>query len=101
MSEATIPQMTEMALPRFQNTARNNPPSKAPLVSPRSLKAMSRTKVTSRLRYATKIKAAAQKMVEILLKLRKYASDFRGNIFFTKSMVETDASDVSAELTED
>ena len=100
-SEQSIPVTTGAAGPRFQKSAINRPPSKAPLVNPRSLKAASRTKATSRLKYATKINAPAQAMVEILLKRRKKDSDRSGNIFLTKSIVETEASEVSAELTED
>src|ERR1022692_478599 len=67
-SEQSIPVMTGAAAPRFQKSAINSPPSKAPLVSARNLKAASSTKATSRLKYATKINAPAQAMVEILLK---------------------------------
>ena len=48
-----------------------------------------------------KIKAMAQNTVEILLKRRKNSSLFFGIKCLTKSIVETDASDVSAELTDD
>src|SRR5882724_3521777 len=48
-----------------------------------------------------KINATAQTTVEILLKRRKKASVRCGSRCFTKSMVETDAREVRAELTED
>ncbi len=47
------------------------------------------------------MRAAAQNTVEILLTRRKNASDFPGSAFLRKSIVETEASEVSAELTED
>ena len=100
-SEQSIPVITGAAAPCFQKSASNKPPSKAPLVNPRNLKAASSTNATSRLKYATKTNAPAQAIVEILLKRRKKASDRPGNIFLTKSIVETEASEVSAELTED
>jgi hypothetical protein len=42
--------MTGLALPLFQNIAKSNPPSIAPLVHPLSSKATFNTEVTSRLR---------------------------------------------------
>src|ERR1043166_1356151 len=93
--EQSIPVMTGRPAPFFQKTASNNPPSSAPLVSPRSLKAASTTKVTSRLLItATPINAAPQKRVEILLKRRKKVSDrFFETKPFTKSIVETERSE--------
>jgi len=48
-----------------------------------------------------KIKAAAQKTVEYLLKRRKKISLRPGRRCLTKSIVETEAREVRAELTED
>src|SRR5205814_2631895 len=67
-----------------------------------------RTNSTFRLRYATTTRFAAQKTVDHLLKRRKNSSDREGarslrapSRGFTKSIVETDASEVNAELTDD
>src|SRR5213592_1557083 len=47
------------------------------------------------------MRAPAQTTVESLLKRKKKASLRRGSRCFTKSIVDTEASDVRAELTED
>src|SRR6266702_4914735 len=102
IKETSMPATTGSVRPFFQKSASANPPRRAPLVSPRREKAAFKTKATSRLRYATAISAAPQITVEYLLKRKKYSSlrpwPARG---LTKSMVETEASDVRAELTED
>src|SRR6266571_7104830 len=100
--ETSMPATTGSTRPLFQNSASANPPRRAPLVRPRSEKAAFKTNATSRLRYATAISAAPQITVEYLLKRKKKSSPrllpARG---LTKSIVETEASDVRAELTED
>src|SRR5216684_4817308 len=102
ISETSIPTTTGSARPFFQKSASPKPPRRAPLVSPRREKAAFNTKATSRLRYATAISAAPQITVEYLLKRKKKSSlrlwPARG---LTKSIVETEASEVRAELTED
>ena len=99
--DTNMPVMTGIARPFFQNTASARPPSSAPLVRPRNEKAAFKTNSTWRLREATRIRAAAQATVETLLKRKKNDSLRCGNTCLTKSMVETDASEVRAELTED
>ncbi|HTA31508.1 MAG TPA: hypothetical protein VK731_13535, partial [Candidatus Cybelea sp.] len=54
-----------------------------------------------RLAEATAMSTAPQSTVEILLNRRKKTSDFSGKSFLAKSIVETEASEVRAELTED
>ena len=49
-SETTMPAMTGMLRPFFQNTARARPPTSAPLVRPRRAKAAFKTKATWRLK---------------------------------------------------
>src|ERR1043165_1747341 len=86
----------------FHKRVRSKLPSSAPAVRPRRAKAASRTDGLFRVRKATKISAAAQKIVEVLLKRRKNSSSrARLNRFFITSMVETEARAVSAELTLD
>ena len=68
---------------------------------PRREKAALRTKVTSRVSHAVPTSTAAQKTVEYLLKRRKYSSSRPFTIWRTKSIVETEASAVIAELIED
>ena len=63
-SPTSMPVMTGMLRPFFQNTARARPPRSAPPVKPRSAKAAFRTKATWRLSEATMIKAPAQATVE-------------------------------------
>src|SRR6185503_2381302 len=93
-----MPQIAAVAPRRFQNSATIRLPSKAPLVSPRSENAAFRTNGTWRVSQATPIRAAAQKTVELRLKRRKNSSSRPGRKRFTKSIVETEASAVSAEL---
>src|SRR5882672_4354037 len=100
-SDTSIPVTTGVARPGRQKIASARPPSSAPLVRPRSSNAAFRTKATCRLKEAIKIRAPAQTTVETLLKRKKNASLRRGNACLTKSMVDTEAKDVSAELTED
>src|SRR5207245_11676227 len=71
------------------------------LVRPRKEKAALSTNSTWRLKYAMKINAPAHATVEILLNRRKKLSLFLDNICLIKSIVETDESEVSAELTDD
>src|SRR5580658_7215022 len=100
-SEHSMPRMTGVAAPRFHHTAKINPPSSAPLVRPRREKAVSTTKGRCRLAEATAMSTAPHATVEILLKRRKKSSDLPGSHFLAKSIVETEASEVRAELTED
>src|ERR1051325_2597132 len=93
--------ITEAVRPFFQKIASVRPPRRAPRVKQRRETAALSTKATWRLRYAIKIKAIAQATVDILLKRKKNASLRCGSRCFTKSIVETEASDVRAELTED
>src|SRR4051812_28620249 len=88
---------------RRQNRAMINEPSKAPAVRPRSENAALSTKVTSRVSHAVKTSTPAQNTVEYLLNRRKYSSlrPFSSGICFTKSIVDTEASAVIAELIED
>src|SRR5438093_2899244 len=72
--ETNMPVMIGRERPFFQNTARARPPSSAPLVRPRKEKAAFKTNSTCRLKYAIKIKAAAQATVEALLKRKKKPS---------------------------
>src|SRR5262249_4817666 len=78
-----------------------SPPASAPLVRPRSEKAALSTNSTLRLNEATRMRITAQNMVELLLKRRKKRSLRLGQRCFMKSIVETEANEVSAELTED
>src|SRR5262245_12922419 len=100
-SEAIIPAITDIARPFFQKMARPNPPRSAPLVRPRREKAALNTKSTRRLRLATRINARAHNTVEILLNRRKNDSLRSGEMRWKKSIVETEPSEVSAELTDD
>src|SRR5207302_1236726 len=100
-SETNIPVITGMARPFFQNTAIARPPSSAPLVRPRNENAAFNTNSTLRLKYAIKISATAHTTVESLLNRKKNASLLCGRACLTKSIVDTEASDVSAELTDD
>src|SRR5216117_1517170 len=99
--EKNMPVMTGALRLFLENTASVRPPSSAPLVSPRKEKAAFNTNSTCRLKYATKMSAPAHTTVEVLLNCRKKASLRRGIACLTKSIVETDASEVRAELTED
>src|SRR5262245_36591727 len=92
---------TGRALPLRQNTASAKPPTSAPLVRPRSENAVFKTNSTCRLKYATKTSTAAQATVEVLLNARKKDSVRPCNTGLTKSIVETEANEVRAELTED
>ena len=93
--------MVARAPRRFQNSAMISEPSNAPAVSPRSENAAFNTNVTSRVSHAVPTSTAAQNTVEILLNRRKYSSSRPFTICFTKSIVETDANDVIAELIDD
>src|ERR1700734_197300 len=101
MSEQTIPRITGMGERLFHEMARIKPPNRAPLVKPRSEKAVSSTNGRCRLKDATTISTTPHTTVETLLKRRKNSSDLPGSIFLAKSIVETDANEVMAELTED
>src|SRR5580698_3263345 len=96
-----MPRMTGVEEPRFHHSASSNPPNSAPLVKPRNEKAVSTTFGRARLAEATTISTAPHSTVETLLKRRKKPSDLSGNSFLAKSIVETEASEVKAELTED
>ena len=94
-----MPVMTGMLRPFFQNTARARPPTSAPPVSPRKAKAAFKTKSTFRLRYAPKLTPGPGQS-RPLAEPQEEGSLFRGT-WFTKSIVDTEARAVSAELTED
>src|SRR6186713_2171335 len=100
-TEAIIPAIVAREPRRLQKSATMSDPSSAPAVSPRSENAALRTKVTCRVRKAVSTSIAAQNTVEYLLKRRKYFSSRPFAICFTKSIVETEARDVIAELIDD
>src|SRR5215212_4851873 len=100
-SDAVIPTIVARGPIRRQNSAMINEPSNAPAVSPRSEKAALRTKRTSRETHATPTSTAAQKTVEYVLNFKKYSSSFPFTICLMKSIVETDARAVIAELIDD
>src|SRR5688572_12022068 len=100
-TEVIMPTIAARAPSRRQKSAMISEPSKAPAVSPRRENAALSTNVTCRVRNAVNTSRAAQKTVEYLLKRKKYSSSRCFMICFTKSMVETDASDVMAELIDD
>src|SRR5882724_1718665 len=100
-TEATIPIIVGRAPQRRKNNAMIRLPRRAPLVKPRSENAALSTNSTWRESQATSTSTTAQPMVEALLKRRKNASLRPGDRGLRKSIVETDASAVMAELMED
>src|SRR5688572_20040518 len=100
-TDAIIPAIVARAPSRLQKSATISEPSSAPAVNPRREKAASRTNFTWRVAKAVRTSIPAQNTVEYLLKRRKYSSSRRLAIGFTKSIVETEASDVMAELIDD
>jgi hypothetical protein len=102
-SEMSIPTITGSArvFSLRHPTASIKPPTSAPLVRPRRENAAFRTNSTRRLQYAVTTSSMAQSTVEALLNRKKNASSRSRDSGFTKSIVDTEASEVSAELTED
>src|SRR5438105_3245307 len=100
-SDAIMPVIVARAPRRRQKRAMIRDPSNAPAVSPRSENAALSTNVTWRVSHAVKTNIPAQKTVEYLLKRRKYSSSRPFTICRTKSIVDTDASAVMAELIDD
>src|SRR5438093_12454332 len=102
MREASIPAITGTARPFLTRRTKIRPPSIAPLVKPLSSKANSRIDCTFREAYATATSISAQKSVEYRLN-RRLNSSLRWvrAAALKKSIVETEASAESAELTED
>src|SRR5689334_24167692 len=101
MTEAIIPDIVAREPSRRQKSAMISAPRSAPAVSPRNENAAFKTNVTSRVSHAVNTSIAAQNTVEYLLKRRKYSSLRSFTICFTKSIVDTEASAVIAELIED
>src|SRR5205823_640762 len=101
-SEARVPNRTGRARAFFQHKTSSKLPSNEPPVRPRRENAALSTYSTSRLREATTINGVAHTTVDALQKFRKNPSlRPTRESGLTKSIVETDASDVSAELTDD
>src|SRR6266540_3614125 len=99
---ASMPAMTGVALPFFRTSAHSKPPSIAPLVRPVRANAAFKTNGISRLAYATTTNPSAHATVERLLNFRKYSSLRSTDRYpWITSIVETDASAESAELTDD
>ena len=100
IKEAIIPATTGQAAPLLLTIESTIPPNNAPLVSPTRLNAALITEVISRLRNATTTSIPPQNTVAQRLTRSPAASSF---CFPAKprSIVETEANALSAELTDD